>query len=108
MHKSYVGVIGIIVRIISQMPGNSVYQCSGVVAASGMYDHSGWLVDDQNVIVFEYDVQRNVLRYDVAFVLGPSHEDGYLVGRFDLITAFDRFAVDAYPTGFSRFLQSVA
>ena len=41
---------------------DGVYECSRIVAGRRVYDESGRLVDDKDVVIFEDDVERNVLR----------------------------------------------
>ena len=61
----------------------SIHERAGEMARRRMHDHSGGLVHDDHVVVFEHDVERNVLR------LGNRRHRGrnlhlYVVGLRDL------------------------
>ena len=68
-------------------------ECAGFMAVAGMHTKPSWFVQDEQILVFEDDVQGNVFRSgfrgarfgpdDVDFISGP--------GR---IRAFDRLAID--------------
>ena len=69
----------------------SVNERAGVVARSGMHDHSRRLVYDYYVIVLVNHVERNIFGESIVF-LGLGELDGYLI-TLAYFVIFSFFAV---------------
>lgn len=60
----------------AQMIGQGIDQRPVPVAVARVHDHAGGLVDDQQIVVFVGDIERDVLRHDLDLALGIGHHHG--------------------------------
>ncbi len=93
--------------LLLQVPGDPIDQCTAVIAAGGVYDESGWFVDDHHVIVFIVYIERHFFGDDLfarSFLIGVGDD---LVEGTDLVVGGDGFVVDEDHTGFEGFLDLV-
>ena len=80
-------------RQVLQMIGQGVDQRPRIVAVAGMDDHAGGLVDDNQVVVFIQNVERNVFGNDFQFAERIGHDDLNPVRGLHLVTRLDGRAV---------------
>ena len=52
------------------MEQKSVYKCTAQIPGSRVDHHSLWFINNDNIVVFVYDVKRNVLRLSLAGLRG--------------------------------------
>lgn len=77
-----------------EMVNECIYECFGVIFVVWMYYYVWWFVDDNQVIVFEYDVEWNILWDQFQFVDWVRYYDGYFIFWFDFVIGFDSIFVD--------------
>ena len=56
--------------LLLQVPGDAIDQGTGIISMSRVDDHARRLVDHHDVIVFENNVQRHLLRLDIEGLRG--------------------------------------
>ena len=95
-------------RQVLQMIGQGIDQRARIVAVAGMDDHAGRLVDDNQVVVFIQNVERNVFGDDFQFAERVGHDDLYPIRGLHLITRLDGRAVHQNVAGVGRRLYAVA
>ena len=78
------------------------------VAVTGVYHQARLLVDDDDVVVFVDDVQRNLFRLDVGLARRIGEHDGDDVVGLHLIVLLDGLLVDQDVTRLGRVLHAVA
>ena len=108
MNKSQSGIIGIVGRIVFQIPGKSIHQRAGIVSVSGMHDQPCRFIDHQQIIIFVHDFYRNIFRENLESSRRPCHHDCHDILRFHPVIAFHRFAVRHNATGICCRLYPVA
>ena len=106
--ETYLGVAGVVARIVPEVPGEGIDEGAGIIAASGVYDHAGRLVDDEEDVVLVGDVQGDVLGDYVPFTAWPVEHEGDGVSGLDLVVASDGDAVGLYVACLGGFLYAVA
>ena len=90
------------------MPGNGVYQRLVPVAAARVHHEPGRLVHNHQLLVFIYDVERDVFRLYGVVVLGMVEHQGYYVERPDAVVALDRAVVYVHKPSIGSALYAVA
>ncbi len=108
VYESYAGVVGVIVRVVAQVPSQGVDQRALPVSMPGVHDHSGWFVDDQHVPVFENDMEWDFFRYDFVLAGRAVHEDADEVLRLYPVVAFHGLPVHVDAASFCGVLYAVA
>lgn len=108
VYESYTRVIGVVVRIVAQVPGDGVDERAAVVAAAGVNYHTGRLVDDHEVVVFVYDVEGDVFGGDVVLVARTVHHHGDDVAGLHTVVALHGPAVHMDEASLGRLLYAVA
>lgn len=93
VYQSHLRIVRIVGGYVAQVPGDGIDQCPVVITASRMDYQSGGLVDNHQVFVFVYDIQRNVFGNDIVFVTGTVHHDRQYILRLYFVAAFYRFPV---------------
>jgi len=91
----------------AQMIGQGIDQRPVPVAVARVHDHAGGLVDDQQIVVFVGDVERDVLRHDLDLALGIGHHHGDAVQRLDLVARL-RTSAHEHAAAVDRRLDAVA
>ena len=92
----------------AQMIGQGIDQRPVPVAVARVHDHAGGLVDDQQIVVFVGDVERDVLRHDLDLALGIGHHHGDAVQRLDLVARLGRTSAHEHAAAVDRRLDAVA
>ena len=108
MYQSHMRVVSIIVRIIFQMPGDGIDQCTMIVSVSGVHNQPGRLVHHHQVFVFVDNIQGNVFRNNLIIVAGTIHHHRNHIQRFHLIATLHGLAVSHDKTVFSSLLYAIA
>ena len=90
------------------MIGQGIDQRPVPVAVARVHDHAGGLVDDQQIVVFVGDVERDVLRHDLDLALGIGHHHGDAVQRLDLVARLGRTSAHEHAAAVDRRLDAVA
>ena len=108
VNQSYLRVVGVIRGDITQMPGNGINQCTVIVSTPRMNNQTGRFIDNHQVIVFVYNVQRDIFRDNVVLVARTIHHDSQHIKRFYLIAAFYRFPVCHHKACICSCLNAVA
>ena len=108
-------VLGIRSLADSEMVGQSIDESAVEMAMTRMDNHSGRLVDDQEIIIFIYDIQGNILRQDLeAVALIWHHETDDIarayddIGLSDLVIDADISALDGILHPMSRCILEMA
>jgi len=107
VHEAYAGVVGVVVGIVAQMPGDGIDERAAIVAAAGVYDHTSRFVDDHEIVVFVYDVEGDVFGGDVILVTRAVHHHGDDVAGFHAVVALHGPAVHMDEACLSRLLYAV-
>ena len=108
VYKPYLRVVGVVSRIVLQMPCQSIYQRAAEVSASRVYHHTGGFVDEQKLVVLIHHIQGNVFWYYLPITFGSvEHQRDDVAGLY-LVVALYRFAVGHNVAGFGCLLYAVA
>ena len=92
----------------SQMVGESIDERPLEVTVAGMHDHSGGLVDNEEVVVLIDYVQRNVLRQDLKAAAAVRHHEADHIAWADDKVRFRNLVIHTYITLFDRALNPVS
>ena len=79
-----------------QMIGQCVYQSAFEVPVARVHHHSGRLVYHQHILVFIYDIQRNVLRQYLHSSAAVWHHETDDIPRTDYIIRFHHLLPHVY------------
>ena len=90
------------------MPRKRIDESAVVVAMTGVHDKSGLLVDNEYIIVFIYNINRDILRNDLTFITRPVHNNLNNVKRLDAVVTLNGLSVDKYTSGVCGLLDTVA
>ncbi len=85
MDKPKSRIANIIIRIVAEMPCESIDKRTRIVSVTGMHHKSGRFVDDEQRIILIHDVKRDILRDDFKFITRTVHHYLYRVKRLDTI-----------------------
>ena len=108
VHQSHLGVVGIEAFQVSQMPRHSIDKRPREVTGTGMYNHSGRLIDDHEHVIFVDNFKRNVFGNDARIVLGSvEHERNHIAGAH-LIVALYGLVVHMNEARISCLLNAIA
>ena len=107
MDESQGRIIGIVGRIVFQIPGKGIHQRSGIVSVSGMYDQPCRFVDHQQIVIFVHDLYRDIFRENLESPRRSCHHNCHNILRFHPVIAFHRFAVCHDTTGIGSRLYPV-
>ena len=91
--KSDAGVVGVVSRQTTQMPGDGIDQRTVKVTHAGMHDHACRLVDDHELIIFIDDVKGNILWLDGGIIVRTVKHQRDDIARSHLVIALHRTAV---------------
>lgn len=101
------GIIHIELRSIAEMPCKGIEKSTAPIAESGMDYQSGWLVDDQKVVVLINDVERYLLGEYLVVVVGTVEHDLNDICGLDTIGTLYGFSVNMDESCISSFLHTV-
>ena len=107
MDESQGRIIGIVGRIVFQIPGKGIHQRAGIVSVSGMHDQPCRFVDHQQIVIFVHDFYRNIFRENLESPWRPCHHNCHDILRLHPVIAFHRFAVRHNTTGIGSRLYPV-
>ena len=108
VHESYLGVVRVIARVVFQMPCQCVDQGAAKVTTSGMHHHAGWLVDEQQLVVFVYNIQGNLLRYYFPIAFWAVEHQCDDVSGLNLVVALYGFAIGLDVSCLGCLLDAIA
>lgn len=108
VYKSYFRVVDVVFWEIFEMPGEGIEQCAVPVAVSWVYDQSGLLVDDNEVVVFINNVDWNFFGDNGIVVVRTVEHHSDDVEWLDLVTAFDGAVVAEDESCIGSTLNAVA
>ena len=106
--ESHVGIIGVKVWVVAQVPCQRIDQRAAVVAASRVYHQSGWLIDDHQLVIFVGDVEWDILGHNLPVALGAFEHEGHHLEWLHLVVALHRPSVHADASCLGRLLNAVA
>ena len=72
---------------------NCIDKCSGVIADCRMHDHALRLIDNQHILIFIYNVERNVLRLDYKLLRLRNRKFHAVAGLYFILFRSHRLAV---------------
>jgi hypothetical protein len=88
------------------MSEQCIDQSSGTVADRRMHDHAGGFIDDDDVVIFIHDVERDLFGLGRHIVgIGSHQRDGNAVPVMQATVGFHRDSVDQERTGEGRALN---
>ena len=70
-----------------------IHQRTVPVAMRGMHYHARRFIEDQQVIVLEHDIERNIFGFDIRIAGRVRQRYGDYVRRFDFVTGFREVAI---------------
>ncbi|MPM92832.1 hypothetical protein SDC9_139968 [bioreactor metagenome] len=108
MHQSHPRVIGIVIGIILQVPGQSVDQRAVIITVPRMHDQSGRFIHHHQILILVHNVERNILGHHLIFVTRTVHHDRDYVQRLHLVATLHRLTVYHDESRLSCLLNAVA
>ena len=108
MYQTDRRIVRVISRQVTQIPCNGINQCSVEIAATRMYHHSRWFVDDHQLVILVDYLQRDILRLYRRIIMGTVEHQGDNITRTDLIITLDGLTIDLNKTCIRRLLDAVA
>ena len=88
--------------------GQAVQQCAIEIAMSGVHHKTCLFVDDNNVVIFVDDGQRDVFWGDVSLTRRIGKYDGNDVVGLDFVVLLDDFVIDKDIACFRGILDAIA
>lgn len=91
-------------RYVLKMMQQRVRECAGAMAIRGMHDHARGFIHHDEILVFINNLQREVLRNQLARWFGRNVDVNRFAGRNDM-ACFRRLAIDGDRAAFDEQLQ---
>ena len=107
MNKPDVRVISIIIRHIFHVPGQCIHQSAVIVSVSRMYYQPCRLIHNHYILIFIYDIKRNIFRNNFIFITRTIHYHSDDIQRLHLIATLHRLAVSHNESVFGSLLNAV-
>src|SRR5690606_26770806 len=105
MHQTrpVTGIVGQIIKMKSQ----GVDQRTRIIPMARMHDHTCFLIDHKEIIIFKYNIQWDVLWSEQIFIRWMLKKHTYLIKRLDLIIGFYRNVININTTVFCSCLNFI-
>ena len=88
MNQSYLWIVRIIARKITQMPGDGVNQRAMEVSTTRMHHHTSWLIDNHQIVVFITHIQWDILGFNSRIEMRAIQHQSDDIPRAHLVVAF--------------------
>ena len=92
-------------RKLISIINEAIYQCTMRIAPRRVDDKVGLLVEDDYVVIFEDDIERDIFGYEFGDLLWGQNEVQF-VAWVEFVARFGGSAVDVYSLLADQFLQS--
>ena len=93
---------------VFEMIEESVDECACEITDSGMDDQPGLLVKDEEMVIFIYNIERNVFRLSPEIFRRYIEDDGDDIARAHFVIGLYRFAIDENGISAGGILQLIA
>ena len=107
VYQSHTGIIRVIGRQVTQMPGDGIDQRSVEVTHAGMDNEAGGFVDNHQLVVLIDHIQRDVLGFDGGVIVRTVEHQRDNIAGTHLIVALDGTLVDVDKAGIGSLLDTV-
>ena len=108
MHEhSHSFILGIRTLRDTEMVCEGIHERTAEMAVTRMYDHTGFLIEHEDVIILMYDIERNSLRKDLKSPALIRHDELHDISRAYHIVCLYYLVVDTYVFCLDRQLYSV-
>ena len=108
VHKTCAGITLAEHLEVLEVVRQCVHQSAAMVTHTRVHNHTGSLINHDNVIILIDDIQRYVLWHNLLLTTRIWHHDRYLVERLNLVTRLLRFAVYEDVTTIGSGLNAVS
>ena len=105
MYQTGTWVVCLELYVPFEVPCNGVHHCSRVVAASRMYHHSRFFVDDHQLVVFVHNVERNIFGNNLQLLFWCFELYGNHIVRLYFVVCLDRIPIGKQVTAVGSFLN---
>ena len=90
------------------MPCDGIDQCAAVISTTGVHDHAGGLINDQQLLIFIDDFEWNVFSLDAAVVTWATEHESDDVAGFYAVIAFHGAAIHVNTPRIGGRLNAIA